>query len=114
MNTLLHHHTLAITAVISMAVAILSTLWHHVKHQPVGIVSHVATGITSWAIVAATVLGALSGRTVAPLHLVYAGLASICALYAYWYVSHVTKRTPATLLVILVIEILLVYRLFRT
>jgi len=114
MNTLLHHHTLAITTVIAMVVALVSTLWHHFKHQPVGIVSHVATGIASWSIVAATVLGALSGRTVAPLHLVYAGLASICALYAYWYVSQIAKRTPATLLIILVIEILLVYRLFRT
>jgi|GEM_PF-2702126 len=114
MNALLHHHTLAITTVIAMVVALVSTLWHHFKHQPVGIVSHVATGIASWSIVAATVLGALSGRTVAPLHLVYAGLASICALYAYWYVSQIAKRTPATLLIILVIEILLVYRLFRT
>lgn len=114
MNILIHHHTLAITVAIGMAVALVSTLWHHVKHQPVGIISHMATGITSWAIVAAAVMGVIGGGTIAPLHLVYAVLASICALYAYWYVSHVAKRTPATLFIILVIELLLVYRLFRT
>jgi hypothetical protein len=114
MNTLLQHHTVATIAIISMVVALLSTLWHHCKHQPVGIISHLATGITSWSIVAATVLGALGGGTAAPLHLAYAVLACICALYAYWYVSQVSKRTPATLLIILVIELLLVYRLFRT
>lgn len=101
-------------AVISMAIALLQTLWHHLKQQPVGIISHVATGITSWSIVAATALGLLATRTVAPLHMIYAVLACGTAMYAYWYVSQTTRRNTTTLLIILVIEVLLLYRLFRT